>query len=83
MTDGLQLERCPICGKAATVIHMVDTYDRADYGWDAGCAAAKANDGIHQDMNKVRIMAMPSKETAVIAWNIKAKKVRQDNGQTV
>lgn len=75
-----ELERCPICGKAATVIHMVDTYDRADYGWDAGCGAAKANDGIHQDMNKVRIMAMPSKEAAVIAWNIKAKKVRELHG---
>ena len=75
-----ELERCPICGKAATVIHMVDTYDRADYGWDAGCGAAREGDGIHPGMNQVRIMAMPSKEDAVIAWNIKARKVRADNG---
>lgn len=75
-----KLEPCPICGKAATVIHMVDTYDRADYGWDAGCAAAREGDGVHRDMNLVRIMAMPSKETAVIAWNIKAKKVRELHG---
>lgn len=75
-----ELERCPICGKAATVIHMVDTYDRADYGWDAGCGAAREGDGVHRDMNKVRIMAKPSKEAAIIAWNIKARKVRAEDG---
>lgn len=31
-----ELKRCPECGGAATVIHMYDTYDRADFGWSAG-----------------------------------------------
>lgn len=31
-----ELKRCPECGGVATVIHMYDTYDRADFGWDAG-----------------------------------------------
>ena len=76
-----KLEPCPICGKAATVIHMIDTYDRADFGYDAGCGAARLNDGVHPDINRVRIMAMPSKESAVTAWNIKARKVRAQNGR--
>lgn len=71
-----ELERCPICGKAAALIHMVDSYDRADYGWDAGCASAKEGDGIHADMNLVRVVAAPSAELATTAWNIKAKKLR-------
>lgn len=71
-----ELERCPICGKAATLIHMVDSYDRADYGWDVGCASAREGDGIHADLNLVRIMGVPSAELATTAWNIKAKKVR-------
>lgn len=71
-----RLEPCPICGKSATLIHMNDTYDRADFGWEAGCGAAREGDGVHLNMNQVRIMAMPSKEAAVIAWNIKARKVR-------
>lgn len=70
-----ELERCPICGKAATLIHMVDSYDRADYGWDAGCASARDGDGIHADMSLVRVVAMPSAELAATAWNIKAKKL--------
>lgn len=28
----MELKRCPVCGGAALVIHMFDTYDRADYG---------------------------------------------------
>lgn len=31
-----ELKRCPECGGVATVIHMYDTYDRADFGWAAG-----------------------------------------------
>lgn len=27
-----ELKRCPECGGVATVIHMYDTYDRADLG---------------------------------------------------
>ena len=71
-----ELEPCPICGKAATLIHMVDSYDRADYGWDAGCASAKEGDGIHADVNLVRVVALPSAALATTAWNIKAKKLR-------
>lgn len=71
-----ELERCPICGKAATLIHMVDSYDGADYGWDAGCASAKEGDGIHADVNLVRVVALPSAALATTAWNIKAKKLR-------
>ncbi|MBR4873657.1 MAG: hypothetical protein IKV00_07460 [Clostridia bacterium] len=71
-----ELERCPVCGKAATVIHMNDTYDRADYGWYAGCAAAKDGDGIHADLDLVRVVGMPSEDVAVKVWNNKAKKVR-------
>lgn len=77
-----KLERCPVCGKAATLIHMVDSYDRADYGWDAGCASAREGDGIHADMNLVRVMGLPSAELATTAWNIKAKKVRANKELT-
>ena len=30
-----ELKRCPECGGVANVIHMYDTYDRADFGRDA------------------------------------------------
>lgn len=42
-----ELKRCPECGGVATVIHMYDTYDRADFGWDAGCG--RYRDGDDQD----------------------------------
>ena len=71
-----ELKPCPICGKAATLIHMVDSYDRAGYGWDAGCAFARDGDGIHADLNLVRVVALPSAELAATAWNIKAEKLR-------
>ena len=43
----IDLPRCPICGKSASVIHLYDTYDRADFGWIAGCGAACRGDGVH------------------------------------
>ena len=45
------LSPCPICGGSAYVMHVYDTYDRADYGWDAGCSRFSLYDGIH-DLNK-------------------------------
>ena len=42
-----ELPNCPVCGKKALVIHLFDTYDRADYGWTAGCGAARRADGVH------------------------------------
>ena len=64
---------CPECGGVATVIHMYDTYDRADFGWDAGCGRYRAGDGIHT--KKMKVSGLPSKEKAIEAWNRRA-----DNG---
>ena len=68
-----ELKRCPECGGAATVIHMYDTYDIADFGWTAGCGRYRVGDGIHaKDM---KVSGLPSKEKAIEAWNGRA-----DNG---
>ena len=67
-----ELKRCPVCGGPAFVMHMFDTYDRADYGWDAGCARAKLNDKIHLRLQDVRVIGLCSKEEAIRAWNQKA-----------
>lgn len=61
-----ELKRCPECGGAATVIHMYDTYDRADFGWDAGCGRYRAGDGIHT--KHMKVSGLPSKEKAIEAW---------------
>ena len=71
MTD---LKPCPVCGAAAMVIHMYDTYDRADFGWSAGCGRYKANDGINSKV--MRVSGIGSKEAAIEAWNRRA-----DNGK--
>lgn len=68
-----ELKRCPECGGVATVIHMHDTYDRADFGWDAGCGRYRAGDGLHT--KKMKVSGLPSKEKATEAWNRRA-----DNG---
>ena len=65
----MELKRCPVCGVAAVVVHMFDTYDRADYGWDAGCGRAKLNDGIHPDPTRIQVKGLRSKEAAIEAWN--------------
>ena len=43
----IELPDCPICGKKALVIHLYDTYDRADFGWTAVCCAARRADRVH------------------------------------
>ncbi len=63
------IKDCPECGGKAVAIHMYDRYDRADYGWECGCARAKMGDGIHKDMKKVRVEYLGSKEAAIEAWN--------------
>lgn len=68
-----ELKRCPECGGAATVIHMYDTYDRADFGWSAGCGRYRAGDGLHT--KKMKVSGLPSKVKAIEAWNR-----RVDNG---
>lgn len=65
-----ELKRCPECGGVATVIHMYDTYDRADFGWDAGCRRYRAGDGLHA--KKMKVSGLPSKEKAIEAWNRRA-----------
>lgn len=55
-----ELKRCPECGGVATVIHMYDTYDRADFGWAAGCGRYRAGDGLHT--KKMKVSGMPSKK---------------------
>lgn len=65
-----ELKRCPECGGVAIVIHMYDTYDRADFGWDAGCGRYRAGDGLHT--KKMKVCGLPSKEKAIEAWNRRA-----------
>ena len=60
-----ELKRCPECGGVATVIHIYDTYDRADFGWDAGCGRYRAGDGLHT--KKMKVSGLPSKEKAIEA----------------
>ena len=62
-----ELKPCPVCGAAATVLHMYDTYDRADFGWDAGCSRYKKDDGIHTEV--MRVSGLGSKDAAIEAWN--------------
>jgi hypothetical protein len=49
---------------------MYDTYDRADFGWDAGCGRYRAGDGLHT--KKMKVSGLPSKEKAIEAWNRRA-----------
>lgn len=62
-----ELKPCPVCGGKAIVLHMYDTYDRADFGWSAGCGRYKANDGIHK--KSMRVSGLLSKQAAIEAWN--------------
>lgn len=77
------IARCPICGAAATVIHVYDGYDRADYGWDCGCPRFRLNDGIHGlDANSPpvlfpRVSGCLTKQDAIHAWNEKVKRMME------
>lgn len=62
-----ELKPCPVCGGKAVVLHVYDTYDRADFGWSAGCGRYKANDGIHK--KSMRVSGLLSKQAAIEAWN--------------
>ena len=73
-----ELKRCPECGGVATVIHMYDTYDRADFGWDAGCGRYRAGDGLHT--KKMKVSGLPSKAKAIEAWNRRADNEVNANG---
>lgn len=70
-----QLEPCPICGKKAFVAHIYDAYDNLDFGWDAGCPAAKRCDGVHGlDWDDENYEDFPrvtrfTKSAAISAWN--------------
>ena len=67
---------CPICGAKAYVAHIYDAYDRADFGWDAGCPTAKREDGVHgfdwddeitEDFPRVSMRLC--KDDAIRDWN--------------
>lgn len=73
--NNVDLPRCPICGKKALVIHLHDTYDRADYGWTAGCGAARRADGVHGFAWEAKLppedypsVDAPTKQGAIDAW---------------
>lgn len=63
-----ELTPCPVCGKKAYVIHMISTYDRADFGYSAGCSAYKINDGVHDEP---MVFNTYTKEEAIEAWERK------------
>ena len=71
------LSPCPVCDHPAMVIHMLDTYDRADFGWDAGCARARIGDGIHPDPSQVEVRGLFSKQAAIDAWNRKVLEMKE------
>ena len=62
---------CPYCGSPDMVLHMVDTYDRADFGWYCGCPRYSLYDKVHTDEQKARppkVSGLLSKETAIKVW---------------
>lgn len=81
------ISRCPICGAAATVSHMYDGYDRADFGWICGCARFQVNDGVHgvNDTAPLRLFPRVSgcltKQDAIDAWNEKVKRMQEVMGR--
>lgn len=81
--DDPKLAPCPICGGRASVMHMYDTYDRADFGWAAGCARFCLYDGIHGLDEKSpsaffpRVCGCLSKRDAIDAWNEKVKRMME------
>ena len=77
------ISRCPICGGAAAVQHMYDTYDRADYGWNCGCTRFRLYDDLHGlDENSPpvlfpRVYGCRTKQEAIEMWNEKAKRMTE------
>lgn len=80
------LHPCPYCGAVATVIHMVDTYDRADFGWDAGCPRWSLTDKHHDhSLPTPMVRGRLSKEEAIWAWNCYCSELKErlHNGRTL
>lgn len=73
-----KLHKCPYCGATATVFHVFDTYDRADYGWDAGCPRYCVVDKVHDHSLPIpKVCGFTSKERAVKAWNIYCERLKE------
>jgi hypothetical protein len=59
------------------VLHVYDGYNRADYGYDAGCPKACLEDGVHgynfasdiHDGGFPRVSGRSSAEKAIADWN--------------
>lgn len=72
-----ELEPCPICGRKAYVLHDYDSYDRAAYGWSAGCPRYCRSDGIHgieidqwvPASEIPRVGSLLSRQAVIDAWN--------------
>lgn len=58
---------CHVCGKKAVVLHLYDTYDKADFGYSCGCPAYSNDDGVHD--KPMRAESFISAEDAVKKWN--------------
>lgn len=75
-----ELKPCPICGAKAYVMH--DVVDGFEFGWSAGCPRFCLYDGLHgADENTPesqfpRVMNMTTKQSAIVAWNVKTEKIR-------
>lgn len=65
-----ELLPCPECGAAATVLHLFDRYDNADFGYSAGCPRYRLDDGRHKLCEKVSAFTI---KEAVELWNRKAE----------
>lgn len=81
------LKPCPICGKKAAVCHDYDSYDRADYGWNAGCPAYCIGDGVHgindypsHEDRRPRVSYLLSKQEAIDAWNLWVDRWKERHG---
>ncbi len=74
---------CPICGKKAYVMHTI--VDGFEFGWDAGCASACIDDGVHgitdsTPSNKFpRVSYCLSREAAIERWRKWVEKWRADH----
>lgn len=85
---GETLARCPICGKRATVIHLVA--DGLDFGWEAGFAAFCNGDGIHgitgredpTPYDRIPNVHGTSRKNAIVAWNKWVDRWKEEHGGT-